>query len=68
MTEKVLHVLEYDTIISRLADLTTSEISKEMAMNLKPSTDIKQIERHLHETMDAQSLIFKKGLPPFSGI
>jgi len=68
MTEKVLHVLEYDTIISRLADLTTSELAKEKALNLKPSTDIELIERHLIETMDAQTLIFQKGLPPISSI
>ena len=68
MTEKVFKVLEYNNIISKLIALTTCEPSKEIAKDLKPSVDLEEINKHLHETEDAQSLIARKGLPPFSGV
>ena len=56
MNQKVLHVLEYDKIIRKLADYASSEPGKKMCMDLLPSDDIDEIRKNLQKTDDAASL------------
>lgn len=61
MNQKVLHVLEYDKIIRKLADYASSEPGKKMCMDLLPSDDIDEIRKNLQKTDDAIARIFQKG-------
>jgi len=68
MNEKTIKKLEFDKIISRLASLASSPLGKELAENLVPSADIREIQRLLKETDDGVSFLVRKGNPPLSGI
>lgn len=68
MNFKSLQALEYNKIIEKLADYTSSDYARHMAENLKPMTDINYINAALKETNDALSRIYAKGSPSFSGI
>ncbi|HEY8422256.1 MAG TPA: endonuclease MutS2 [Thermoclostridium sp.] len=68
MNEKVLRVLEYDKIVERLADRASSNLGKELAGELMPSTDFDEIKQALKETTDAVTCILRKGSPPLGGI
>ena len=61
MNQKALHVLEYDKIIEKLTDHTSSEPGRKMCKELVPSSDIKEIRANLAKTQDGISRIFKKG-------
>jgi len=68
MNEKVLRVLEYDKIIERLMDRASSNLGKELAGELMPSTDFDEVKQALKETTDAVTCILRKGSPPLGGI
>ena len=68
MDDRALRVLEFDKIIKRLADLTASELGREMAEALKPETDFSRVEQSLKETSDGVSFIVRKGSPPLGGL
>lgn len=68
MNERVYQVLEFQTIVDRLRELTTCEPSAEMARRLEPSKDPAEIEVLLQESEDAVSLITAKGQPPLAGV
>ena len=53
MNEKALRTLEYTKIIDRLTELAGSSIGKELCRNLKPSSDITEIEAAQKQTSDA---------------
>lgn len=62
------NILEFNIIRENLAELTSCELSKELAFGLMPENDIEKVRRTLKETDDAVALIMKKGRPPLSGI
>ncbi len=68
MNQKVLHTLEYDKIISLLADQATSDAGRELCLNLRPMTDYDRITQAQTETADALNRIFRKGNLSFSGL
>ncbi len=68
MTEKVFRVLEYNKILERLKDRASSQLGKDMALELEPFTDIEQAEQVQKETTDAVTCILRKGSPPLAGI
>ncbi len=68
MDDRTLKVLEYDKIISMLVKLTSSELGKELAVDLKPETDASKVAGLLRETSDGVSFILRKGRPPLGGI
>jgi len=68
MDKKVLRVLEYNKIIDKLADKTTSVLSREIAEQLIPSDDISSIVSMQQETSEAVSMIMRKGSPPIHGL
>ena len=68
MNEKALRTLEYTKIIDRLTELAGSSIGKELCRNLKPSSDITEIEAAQKQTSDALSRIYQRGSISFSGV
>lgn len=68
MNEKALRILEYDKIISRLTELASSALGKELCQKLTPMTDLKQISQAQQETGAALSRIFQFGSLHFYGI
>ena len=68
MNEKVLKTLEYNKIIDQLTEYAYSSTAKERCKNLRPITDIREIEELQLQTKDALSRIFKSGSLSFSGV
>ena len=65
MNQKVLHVLEYDKIISHLAELASSVPGQELCRKLIPATDLAVIRQGQQQTSDALARIFQKGSTSF---
>lgn len=68
MNDKTLRVLEYHKIIEKVAEKAESELGKEMVRNIRPSTDINEVQYLQNETEEALKLLIKKGSPPLYGI
>lgn len=68
MNKKTLRVLEYHKITEKLIEKAESQLGKNMAKKINPSTDIGQIEYLQRETKEALGLIINKGNPPLYGI
>jgi DNA mismatch repair protein MutS2 len=66
MDDRTLRVLEFDRIISMLAQLTVSTMGMELAFKLKPSVDETTISKLLDETSEAESVITSLGSSPLS--
>ena len=66
MNDKALRVLEYDKIISQLEKIARSEAGKKMVRNLRPSTDLEEIEILQQETSEALETSLKYGSLPIS--
>lgn len=67
MTKKVLRVLEYDKIINLLEEKASSKPGKKLCHELKPDTNLKEINNAQEQTADALALLFEKGSLSFSG-
>jgi len=68
MNEKALKILEYNKIIDMLCESTVSAMGRDIAAELKPSTDINEIKELLQETTEAVNLLLKKGSMPIGGV
>ena len=68
MNEKALRTLDYTKIIERLTELAGSSIGKELCRNLKPSSNLAEIEAAQKQTSDALSRIYQRGSISFSGV
>lgn len=68
MNEKALRILEYNKIIEKLMDYTTSPLGKDMCKKLLPTADLGEICQSQMETSDALSRIYAKGSLSFSGL
>ena len=68
MNEKALKTLEYDKIIEMLEGCATSTLGKDFCRNLRPLSDLTQIEVMQQETADALARIYKKGSLSFGGV
>lgn len=68
MNEKCIKTLEYNKIISMLCDNTVSDMGRDIAEALVPSSDINEVRELQQETTEAVNLILKKGNAPLSGI
>ncbi len=58
-------ILELDKILEMLAAKTSNEISKKMALSLKPETSLDRVEEELCKTSEALSLAMRFGTPSF---
>ncbi|MCI8484980.1 MAG: endonuclease MutS2 [Lachnospiraceae bacterium] len=67
MNEKVLNTLEYHKIIDMLSEHATSASGKELCRNLRPATDLSEIQMAQQQTSDALTRIYQKGSLSFSG-
>ena len=65
-SEKTLTTLEFDKIISALADSAATEGAKARAMSLLPSDDYDTVLLRQTKTDDAKRLINRKGYPSFT--
>lgn len=68
MDQKTLKVLEYNKILDRLADFTTSTLSRKQVFQLQPSKDLDEIKRLQAETSEAVSMVIRKGSAPIDGL
>lgn len=66
--DKNFKTLELDLILEKLADECTCDDSKELALKLKPVSDMAETELLLSQTEDAFSLLARFGAPSFSGL
>lgn len=60
-------ILELDKILEMLADKTSNEISRKMALGLRPETSISRVREELVKTSEALSLSLRFGTPSFYG-
>ncbi|MDD4189667.1 MAG: endonuclease MutS2, partial [Eubacteriales bacterium] len=68
MDRKTLEKLEFNKIILKLKEFTSSVTGGELAEALSPSADISEIVWMQKETSDALMLSVKRGIPPLGGI
>ena len=68
MNEKALRTLEYNKIITTLSSLAGTAYGKELCSQLKPLSDLKEIQKLQRETSDALSRLLRKGSVSFGGI
>lgn len=66
--DKNFKTLELDLILEKLANECSCDDAKELALALKPSTDMSKAELLLTQTEDAFSLLARFGGPSFSGL
>ncbi|MCQ2531208.1 MAG: endonuclease MutS2 [Saccharofermentans sp.] len=64
---RVLRVLEFDKIISRLTSLARTEYGKSLAQDLVPTTDYSVVAEALNDTNEAYTYINKYGPLPMGG-
>ncbi|NMP36916.1 MAG: endonuclease MutS2 [Clostridiales bacterium] len=60
--------LELNKVLAMLADRTSNEDSRELALNLKPEHDISLAQALLNQTQAAHSLLARFGGPSFGGL
>ncbi|KAB3534381.1 endonuclease MutS2 [Alkaliphilus pronyensis] len=68
MNERSLRVLEFKKIVERLTEKCRSSLGKELAKEIKPSTQINEVKGYQQETSEAQALLIKRGNVPIDGI
>lgn len=68
MNDRTLRVLEYDKIVAMLVEKTESQLGRNIAEQLKPSTSIDEVKYTQKETDEAFNIIIKRGRPPLGGI
>lgn len=68
MNDRALRILEFDKMAKKLAELTASEMGRELAEALVPEKEYSRILGLLNETSDATSFIIRRGSPPMGGI
>ena len=60
--------LELDKILNMLANETSNEDAKELALRIEPSFGLFEVNELLSQTDDAYMLIGRFGAPSFSGL
>ncbi|GAW29240.1 MULTISPECIES: endonuclease MutS2 [unclassified Carboxydocella] len=68
MNNRTLEKLEYSKIIAQLADCTMSNLGRELAENLLPTTEEAEIRRRQQETQEARELLRVYPDLPWSGL
>lgn len=65
---KVLETLEYSKILHKLAHHAATDLGKQWAVELSPSTDLEEVKLRLQATDEAYHVDRLKGGAPFGGI
>jgi len=68
MDSHSLQVLEFDEIVSMLRERTACALGDDVALQLRPSTDVLSITEWQRETSDALTIIREDGSMPLGGI
>lgn len=68
MDDRAIRILEFDKIISRLSELCTSELGRELVNELTPHCEMAVVSEMLKETTDATDFILRRGNPPLGGM
>jgi len=68
MNTKALKTLEYDKIISQLAEYASSPLGRKLCEDLLPSADIQEIRLNQTQTTDALTRVRQKGSISFTGL
>ena len=66
--EKSLRKLELDQVLRQLSDCAGSFEGKEACLNLRPTSDLEDVQALLDQTTAASDLSTRKGYPNFSGV
>lgn len=66
--EKSLHTLELDRVLGLLAENCVTDEGKQLAAELKPSSDVDEVRLLLQETTDACHMVELKGTPAFRDV
>ena len=64
--DKYLKTLELDKILDMLAELTSNEETRKMALSLEPDNDLERVRYECLKTSQALDLSVQFGTPPFS--
>jgi DNA mismatch repair protein MutS2 len=68
MDQKTMELLEFTTVKTLLADLTYSNLGRQLAESLVPKTNLSAIRGMLSETTEALAVLNGTGSPPFAGL
>lgn len=68
MISKEYLTLEFNEVLSRLADCALSENVKNKLLNMTPYKDIRLVNRHVMETSHGRGLIESFGTPPLASM
>ncbi|MBF8984551.1 endonuclease MutS2 [Lutibacter sp. B2] len=68
MNDRTIRVLEFEKIKEMLIKKAESNLGKELASKVNPSTDMEAIATWQKETHEATSIILQRGNPPLGGI
>jgi len=66
--EKSLRTLEFPRVLEMLAAQCVTEEAKERALQVRPSSDPREVARRMEETTAARDMMDRHGAPSFSGI
>ena len=66
--ENSLRKLELDQVLRQLSDCAGSAEGKEACLNLRPTSDLEDVQALLDQTTAASDLSTRKGYPNFSGV
>jgi DNA mismatch repair protein MutS2 len=64
MDERVLKILEYDKILEKLAHRATSQLGKQLALQVRPQSDPEEARRLQQQTQEAKDLLIALGRSP----
>jgi len=68
MNSHALHVLDYPVLLEYLSNYTTSEVTRQLILNLKPETDYKLLNQQLAELAEFRYLRSSgQDIPDYSG-
>lgn len=66
--EKNSKSIEFDKVLSRLSEFASCTDAKDLALNIKPETNLDLARVLLNQTVDAHMLLAKFGGPSFGGL
>ncbi|MDE6614164.1 MAG: hypothetical protein K2K24_01510, partial [Clostridia bacterium] len=64
INRKSLKILEYDKILSSIANYTSSELAKDTVLSIKPSTSLEEAEYLLNLTEEAYKISYEHCVSP----
>ena len=66
--DKSMQTLELPKVLEQLASCAVTEEGRQQALDLRPMTDLDDVQRAQAETTAAVAMLVKRGSPPFSGV